>query len=55
MGETEKAQQETEPYKLASEKENQQVGQKRHELQQFVYTLREHWRSRAERVSPPPK
>jgi hypothetical protein len=41
MGETEKTQQETEPYKLASEKKNQQVEQKRHELRQFVYTLRE--------------
>jgi hypothetical protein len=41
MGETEKAQQETELYKLASEKKNQQVEQERHELQQFVYTLRE--------------
>jgi hypothetical protein len=35
MGETEKAQQDTELYKLASEKKNQQVEQKRHELQQF--------------------
>jgi len=26
---------------LASEKKNQQVEQERHELQQFVYTLRE--------------
>jgi len=41
MGETEKAQQETELYKLASEKKNQQVEQERHELQQFVYSLRE--------------
>ena len=35
------AQQETELYKLASEKKNQQVEQEHHELQQFVYTLRE--------------
>jgi hypothetical protein len=54
MGETEKAQQETEPYKLASEKENQQVGQKRHELQQFVYTLREQGAA-ALKESPPQK
>lgn len=52
MGETEKTQQETEPYKLASEKKNQQVEQKRHELQQFVYTLREPGAA-APKESPP--
>jgi tetratricopeptide (TPR) repeat protein len=41
MGEMEKARRETELYKQASEKKHQQVEQERHELQQFVYTLRE--------------
>lgn len=41
MGEMEKARRETELYKQASEKKQQQVEQERHELQQFVYTLRE--------------
>jgi len=53
MGETEKAQQETEPYKLVSEKKNQQVKQERHELQQFVYTLAN--RAQPRRKSLPPK
>jgi cell division protein FtsB len=51
-GETEKAQQETGVYKLASEKKNQQVEQERHELQQFVYTLREQGAA-APKESPP--
>jgi hypothetical protein len=54
MGETEKAQQEMGLYKLASEKKNQQVEQERHELQQFVYTLREQGAA-APKESPPKK
>jgi len=41
MGDTEKVRQETELYKQASRRKQQQVEQDRHELQQFVYTLRE--------------
>ncbi len=52
MAETEKAQQETELYKLASEKKNQQAEQERHELQQFVFTLREQGAA-APKESPP--
>jgi len=48
MGETEKARQESDLYKQAAEKKTQQVEQQRHELQQFVYTLRE-------RGTAPPK
>ena len=41
MGQSDKALQETEAYRQASEKKTQQVEQERRELQQFVYTLRE--------------
>lgn len=41
MGEAEKARKESELYKEMSEKKQQQVERERHELQQFVYTLRE--------------
>jgi hypothetical protein len=54
MGETEKTQQETEPYKLASEKKSQQVEKESHELQPFVYTLREQ-SAAAPKESPPKK
>jgi tetratricopeptide (TPR) repeat protein len=53
LGETGKAQQETELYKQASGKKNQQVEQERHELQQFVYTLRE--QGAAAPMQAPPK
>jgi tetratricopeptide (TPR) repeat protein len=41
MGDTEKARQQSELYKQISEKKTRQVERERHELQQFVYTLRE--------------
>jgi tetratricopeptide (TPR) repeat protein len=41
MGQVEKARQETELYRQISEKKSRQVERERHELQQFVYTLRE--------------
>jgi len=41
MGDGERARQESKLYKEISEKKNQQVERERHDLQQFVYTLRE--------------
>jgi tetratricopeptide (TPR) repeat protein len=40
MGDADKARRESELYKQVSEQKNQQVERERHELQQFVYTLR---------------
>jgi tetratricopeptide (TPR) repeat protein len=41
LGDGEKARQESKLYKEISEKKNQELERERHELQQFVYTLRE--------------
>jgi tetratricopeptide (TPR) repeat protein len=51
-GEMERARQETELYKEISEEKNQQVERERHELQQFVYTLRELKPSHQNSLSP---
>ena len=48
MGETEKARQEIERFKQLSEQKNEQAERERHEIPQFVYTLRE------QHPAPPP-
>jgi tetratricopeptide (TPR) repeat protein len=52
LGEMDKARQESELYKQMDERKNKQVERERHELQQFVYTLRD---EDATLPNPPPQ